>query len=492
MRGVARSDLVYRNQRFNFSQRHWFPSTVYAVHNTGVSPRRRRLRCAAPKPVDALVTTRQDEVAPVAGIVDRCPPDAETSGAPRALVAQKGGAERERSMRCVALDLGLRKISFAEARDGRIVKRATVKPAMLLAELGPGTPTARILVEAGRLAWHYHDLLTSWGHEVLIADTTRVRQLGVGHHGRKNDRIDADVLALALESGKVPLAHILSVGRRRLRNWLLQRNVLVRTRTRIINAVRGECTASGVFLKACRSTDFNQMFNEDPAVTPALCEATSGLRRVLDSLNAEIGMVEGKIVAFAETDEGIQRLMTAPGVAVIVACWFVAVLDDAGRFTNGHSVASYLGLCPLEDSSGGIIRRGRITGHGNSCARTVLLQAAWSIMRSADPDDPLRVWSNQLAKRRGKPIAAVAVARRLCGILWAIWKSGSTYDPQTLAKASERGLRNEEATTRHNADMMKRSSEKLGRQRSQSKRLAKAATTSTALPLTPRPAASGV
>ncbi len=76
---------------------------------------------------------------------------------------------------------------------------------------------ARVAIEACREGWHVAERLTAWGHGPVMVDTTRVKQLGIGHHGRKNDRIDAEGLATALLSGRIPQAHILSPARQRLR-----------------------------------------------------------------------------------------------------------------------------------------------------------------------------------------------------------------------------------------------------------------------------------
>jgi transposase len=93
-------------------------------------------------------------------------------------------------MRSVALDLAVRKISYCEIEAGQVLVRRTVTALSSLKDLlGPGCCPARVAIEACREAWHVHAELTSWGNDVLLVDTTRVRQLGVGAHGRKTDRI---------------------------------------------------------------------------------------------------------------------------------------------------------------------------------------------------------------------------------------------------------------------------------------------------------------
>ncbi len=117
-------------------------------------------------------------------------------------VTQNVGLEESTAMRSVALDLGVRETSFCEVSQGVVVARRTVRDLDRLSDtLGLGTKRARVAIEACREAWSVHDQLRSWGHDVLLVDTTRTRQIGLRQHGRKTDRIDAEVLARAVDAG---------------------------------------------------------------------------------------------------------------------------------------------------------------------------------------------------------------------------------------------------------------------------------------------------
>jgi transposase len=102
---------------------------------------------------------------------------------------------------------------------------------------------------------------------------------------------------------------------------------------------------------------------------------------------------------------------------------------------------SYVGLVPSEDSSGGKRRIGAISKKGNSYLRALLVQSAWIILRSSNRVDPLHQWAQATAQRRGKRIAVVAVARKLAGLLWAMWRDGTVYDVDLTATSGARGLR---------------------------------------------------
>lgn len=148
-------------------------------------------------------------------------------------------------------------------------------------------------------------------------------------------------------------------------------------------------------------------------------------------------------------------------MGIIVAATFVSVLDDAKRFRNAHAVASYLGLVPGEDTTGGKRRLGSITKQGNTYARTMLVQAAWHILRAGDKDDPLHRWGNQIATKRGKKIAAVALARKLAGMLWAMCRDGTVYDAAFTARESAKGLRTSAQTQELLASAMQNVARKI-------------------------------
>jgi transposase len=353
------------------------------------------------------------------------------------------------------LDLAAKKISFCEVSDGNVVGRTTVRAVGGLEDrLGPGQPRARVAIEACREAWVVHDMLSAWGHEVLLVDTTRVKQLGIGHHGRKTDRIDAEVLARAVESGRVPLAHVLSPARRVLRHELAVRRALVEARAQLVTTVRGLLRAHGSKVASCAPEAFVAHVRAMtlPDDLRALLDPLVG---TIDRLELELAQVELRQQRVCLQEPIIGLLMSAPGVGATVAAAFVSVIDDASRFQNAHQVESYLGLVPSEDSSGTHRRIGAISRRGNPYLRSLLVQAAWCVLRLKE-DHPLKVWGLAVAQRRSKAIAAIAVARRLAGVLWAMWRDGTFYDPTPLARATAAGYRRQARGVEGQAETMDR------------------------------------
>jgi len=333
-------------------------------------------------------------------------------------------------------------VDFCEITDGGVIQRGVLAGlSQLERRLGSETPPARVAFEACREGWYVAERLTGWGHEPVMVDTTRVKQLGIGQHGRKNDRIDAEVLATALLSGRIPQAHILSPARQRLRLVLAVRRSLVESRAQYVTSSRGIVRARGGHVPSCNTRDFLGKLRE-VALDEQAQQLIEPLRASVEVLAQQIAEVDLRIEELCEEEPVIRRLMTVPCIGSVVAGAFVSVIDEAGRFRNAHQVESYLGLVPSEDTTGGRRRLGGISKAGNSYVRSLLVEVSWTLLRKKD-GDPLARWARQLARRRGLHIATVALARRLAGVLWAIWRDGTVYDPQLV------GLKSAEGVSRH-------------------------------------------
>jgi transposase len=368
-------------------------------------------------------------------------------------------------MRSVALDLGVRETAYCEVDRGLVIARRTVTDLRGLADvLGPGSKRAKVAIESCREAWHVHDTLREWGHDVVLVDTTRTRQIGVRKHGRKTDRIDAELLARAVESGGIPLAHVLSPERRELRDSLAVRRALVETRAQYITTIRGLARSRGEKIASCAAGNFLASVAKASLKVESRA-MISPLESALHGINCELAKANVRLEQLSQTEPAIERLTSAPGVGLVVACAFVSVIDDARRFANSHQVESYLGLVPRESSTGGKQKLGSITKQGNSYVRALLVQSASSILRVGDPDDPLRRWGRTLVGRRGRKIAVVAVARRLAGTLWAMWRKNAAYDPARLGESSARGLAEQAQDVATTANAMQVAAAKTRRRR---------------------------
>jgi len=175
--------------------------------------------------------------------------------------------------------------------------------------------------------------------------------------------------------------------------------------------------------------------------------------------------VEHTLAGLAAKDDVLKLLATVPGVGLIVAATFVSVIDEAGRFKNAQAVGAYLGLVPRESTTGGPDKRrlGSITKQGNRMARAMLIQAAWTIFRLRDQNDPLKRWVDHVAQTRNKRVAVVGLARKLSGLLWAMWRDSTVYDPKGHAEQSAQGVRAAAHDQLGRAQALERAAAKLRR-----------------------------
>ena len=152
----------------------------------------------------------------------------------------------------------------------------------------------------------------------------------------------------------------------------------------------------------------------------------------IDLIEGSLKEIEAEIAREAMSDPIIRRLMTLPGVDMVVASGVAAAIGDIRRFPDPTKLVSYLGLNPNVRQSGeGPAYHGRITKQGRSQARGMLVEAAWAVAR---PPGPLRAFFQRIASRRGKHVAAVATARKLAMIIWHMLTKSTYYIRSRLCR----------------------------------------------------------
>lgn len=311
--------------------------------------------------------------------------------------------------------------------EGEIVERTVQTTRERFAAVLGSRAAAQVLIEASTESEWVAQCLEALGHTVIVADPNYAPMYGGRRRRIKTNRRDAAQLARASAQGIYRPAHRVSATQRAVRQQLTVRETLVRARTRAIAVARAGLRSEGLRLASGAS----ETFAARVARLPVPMTVQSALQPLLDlitQLSAQITTADERVASLADADAVARRLQTAPGVGPVTAAAFVATLDRIDRFRDAHQVESYLGLVPGERSSADYQRRGRITKTGNPRMRWLLVQAAWAIWQSPSADAaPLRAWAHRIAARRGKSIAAVALARRLAGILYALWRDETTY-----------------------------------------------------------------
>jgi transposase len=311
--------------------------------------------------------------------------------------------------------------------DGTAVLEQTVPTtAAALSAVFATQPRARILIESSTESEWVAQTIEAHGHEVIVASPTY--QLMYGHRDRhiKTDRRDVVALTEACRHGIYRAAHRVSSEQRQRRRALRVRAQLVRARTQLVNLVRAQLRQEGYRVPRATSESMPRRYAA-LALPEPLRTALAPALTTIATLTEQIALSDTALAAIAAADPVVQRLRTAPGVGVITALTYRAVLDDVARFGGARSVAAYLGLVPREDSSGTRQRKGGITKAGPPDLRVLLVQASWVVWRQRTGRGALHAWVERLAARRGKRIAIVALARRLGRILYAMWRDGTEY-----------------------------------------------------------------
>ena len=332
-------------------------------------------------------------------------------------------------MQHVAIDLGSRESQICVRNEkGEIVEEKRVATLSLPKYLKK-QPQSRVIVETSSEAFFIADAALERGHEVRVVPATLARALFVGERGIKTDQRDARKLSEVSTRVELPSVHVPSQQSRDRKSLCNSRKVLIEVRTKLINHVRGLLRAQAVVLaRGVPSTLPSRVRDKLLATPDGVPSHVEWVLTSIEHLNTQIKTADQELKQIAEEDPICARLMSVPGVGPVIAVRFLAVIDQPERFRSAHDVMSYLGLTPGESSSSMRKQRTAITKAGASDLRFALVQGAWSVIRTRRTD-PMGLWALQIAQRRNRKIAAVALARKLAGILFAICRDGSLYDP---------------------------------------------------------------
>jgi transposase len=279
---------------------------------------------------------------------------------------------------------------------------------------------------SGHARW-LERLLVELNFELWIGDAAEIRAKRV--RKQKTDRQDAQHILRLLLEGRFPQIWVPNGENRDLRQLLWHRHRMVQARTRIMNQLQAVALNEGLRCKKRLWRERGREQLESFRLAPWASRRRHDLLELLDRLNPTIAELTQAIEQEAEKCPEAQRLMTHPGVGPLTALAFVLILGRADRFQCGKQIACYLGLVPLEDSSGDRRRLGHITKQGNSLLRFLLVEAAQVTVRS---DQQWRSKYFHLAMRRGRKIAKVAMARRLA--IQMYWMMRKQWDYEQVKK----------------------------------------------------------
>lgn len=345
---------------------------------------------------------------------------------------------RKDTVRTLGLDLGDRWSHVCELdAGGGVVDRARVRttPAAFRKWFVAG-PRGQVALEAGTHSLWSARLLEELGFEVIVANPRQVAL--ITRSDRKTDKADAELLARLARMDPRLLSPVTprTAQDQADRGMITARDAVVRTRTLLINHVRGTCKAFGHRLSACAASSFGSKVA--PALPDPLRPALLPLLEQISSLTQTIRAYDRQVEALCEKHAPTAHLRQIRGVGPITALAFVLAIGDPRRFSRSRKVGAYVGLCPRQDQSGARDPQLRITKAGDPLLRRLLLQCAHYMLGPFGEDSDLRRWAERKSKHGGRAArkrALVAVARRLAVRLHRIWMTGETYDALRLARA---------------------------------------------------------
>ena len=312
--------------------------------------------------------------------------------------------------------------------EGRAVLRKKLRRGQVIQFFATVSPCL-VGMEACGSAHHWARALSAQGHEVRLIPPQYVRPF---LKTNKHDAADAEAITEALVRPTMRFAPIKSADQQAVLMLHRSRELLVKQRTMLINAVRGHCSELGMTASqgASRVNDLLGIIaNPDDARLPTFArEALSVLMTQLQAVKEAIRTLERKLQAWHRSQQTSQRLTTIPGVGVITATALVATIGDGSQFKSGRHLSAWLGLVPRQHSSGGKSRLGRISKRGDGYLRRLLVHGSRAVLRwqRGTPKKP-SPWIGELLARRPTNVVLVAMANKTARTVWAMMSKKQNF-----------------------------------------------------------------
>lgn len=335
----------------------------------------------------------------------------------------------------VGMDVHKRTTTFCALDDeGSIIRRGKVTSGEagwlgIIADWPPAE--VQVALETGGMSWWVVDVLRGAGVEPVVVDARQFKMIADSR--KKSDRRDARTLAEALKAG---LAHNCSVEvpsemARRGRSLMRTRHLVVKQATATMNAARSLLRSVGVSISKYnwRKEEHWEKLLDHPDIPLWMKPLLVVYRNVWQTLDDERQDLDALVIQEQSRWPEAPLLRQIPGYGPVVTLAVLSSLDNPNRFKRSGQVASYAGLVPSTRDSGDSQKRGGITHQGRAILRSLMVQAAWTVIRSKKLPPDLQKWVKRLIVKRGVMVAVVALARRLLILGYRLWKNGEAYNP---------------------------------------------------------------
>ena len=295
-------------------------------------------------------------------------------------------------------------------------------------------PPCLVGLEACATAHYWARELTKLGHEVRLMPARDVKAYVKRN---KNDAADAEAICEAVRRPTMRFVRVKSAAQQAQLMQHRARDLLMRQRTQLINAMRAHMAELGITAPQGRE-GIKQLVaiiaNDEDGRLPVDARASLiVLAAQLEAMQTMIGSIERRIVARHRASPDSRRLQTIPGVGVIGATAIAATVTDPAAFRSGRDFAAWIGLVPRQDSTGGKPRLGPISKQGDRYLRRILVVGAVSMLRRAKLNPERYPWVTRLLARRPFKVVAIALANKMARVAWALLAKGGTYRPRLAA-----------------------------------------------------------
>ena len=292
-------------------------------------------------------------------------------------------------------------------------------------------------MEACATAHYWAREFTKLGHEVRLMPAKDVKAYVKRN---KNDAADAEAICEAVRRPTMRLVRIKSAEQQGQLMQHRTRDLLMRQRTQVINALRAHLAELGIVAaqgdKGVKELLALVADKEDTRLPIDARASVIVLAAQLEATQTVIGAIEKRIKMQHRSNEASQRVETIPGIGVIGATAIAATVADPTVFRSGRDFAAWIGLVPRQDSTGGKQKLGPISKQGDRYLRRILVIGAVSVLRRAQENPGKYPWLTQLLARRPFKVVAVALANKMARMAWALLAKGGTYQAPALVTAA--------------------------------------------------------
>lgn len=286
-----------------------------------------------------------------------------------------------------------------------------------------------IAMEACGSAHYWARLFKSYGHDVRLIAPQFVKPFVKSN---KNDAVDAEAIVEAVQRPNMRFVAIKSVEQLENQSIHRIRSQSIKNRTALVNQIRGLLLEQGIDIAAGRKNVLKSipMILEDAenGLGIRFREILADLQNDLKTVDKRIDKYDMEIEQMVKNDEAAQRLMSIPGIGPLTATALLVTIGDISLFKNGRELAAFFGLVPRQHSTGGRPTLLGISKRGDVYLRTLLIHGARSVLQYTEgKKDSVSQWADNLMQRRGKNVAAVALANKMARTVFALLKTGESY-----------------------------------------------------------------